>query len=371
MIDPGSRLETVPGTWPSRPKLALLDVSAAVGTVSCVMSVSSVATSTLPIDPGAGLAAARARMAAIQARVGGTGSTSVNGPLVIEPSGPTDPTEGFDPFGQSYQDALLQAGVFSPVDPITGVALGQTVAADGTTVAADGTTVAADGTTGTSNTSATSGTSFSTGSSGQLYTQGVTPITASTVLTGPTWTGNAYPGTTGITVTGASSSSATGVSSPGYTGVPATGTTGSSVGQIGGYGQMPVPEELRVYGNGQIPAEALTSIGQGGHKLWGPAAESWKQAVQAAAADGVELKVTDSYRSYAEQVDLVRRKGLYENGGLAAVPGTSNHGWGLAVDVDITDPATLDWIRSNGYQYGFVEAVRREPWHWEYRPQQA
>ena len=98
---------------------------------------------------------------------------------------------------------------------------------------------------------------------------------------------------------------------------------------------------------------------------------TWKEAVAAAAADGIELKITDSYRSYAEQVDLAQRKGLYENGGLAAVPGTSNHGWGLAVDVDITDAATLDWIRSNGYRFGFVEAVKREPWHWEYRPQQA
>lgn len=339
---------------------SLLDVPTEVGTVGPVMSVMSIATSTLPVDPGAGLAAARARMAAIQARVGGQGSTTVNGPIVTEVSGPTDPTEGFDPFGQSYQDALLQAGVFTPVDPITGVALDST----GTAGATDATTADGTGSTG----AATGSAGFSTGPSGQLYTQTATAITAATVLTGPTWTGNAYPGIATTGVTGVPSS----VSSlPAYTGVPTTGTTGASVGQIGGYGQMPVPEELRGYGNGQIPTSALTSIGQGGHKLWGPAAESWKQAVAAAAADGVELRVTDSYRSYAEQVDLAQRKGLYENGGLAAVPGTSNHGWGLAVDVDITDPATLDWIRANGYRFGFVEAVRREPWHWEYRPQQA
>ena len=39
---------------------------------------------------------------------------------------------------------------------------------------------------------------------------------------------------------------------------------------------------------------------------------------------------------------------------------------GLAVDADVSDPATMGWLRANGYKYGFVEAVPREPWHWEY-----
>jgi LAS superfamily LD-carboxypeptidase LdcB len=70
-------------------------------------------------------------------------------------------------------------------------------------------------------------------------------------------------------------------------------------------------------------------------------------------------------------VDLVDRKGLYSNGGYGAVPGTSNHGWGLAVDIDVTSPSTMAWVRANAYRFGFVEAVPREPWHWEFRPQQA
>ena len=84
-----------------------------------------------------------------------------------------------------------------------------------------------------------------------------------------------------------------------------------------------------------------------------------------AAAEGVDIGVTDSYRPYEEQVDLVRRKGLYSQGGYAAVPGTSPHGWGLAVDVDVT-PDGLAWLRANAGRFGFVEAVPREPWHWEY-----
>jgi D-alanyl-D-alanine carboxypeptidase len=317
-------------------------------------------------------------MAMIQSQIRGVGGTTVNGPTTTEVGSPADPTDGFDPFGAAYQDALLQAGVFTPVDPITGVAIGATTPSDG--ASADGATtdgVASDGTTSDGTTA--DGTAFSSGTSGQLYTQTAVPVasaattlSSATVLTGPTWTGNQFPGVTGIGTTWSTSTTSTSTTGwPTYTGLPATGTTGASVGQVGGYGRMPLPTELQIYANGQLPESILTPIGQGSHRLWGPAAESWKDAVAAAAADGIELKITDSYRSYAEQVDLAQRKGLYENGGLAAVPGTSNHGWGLAVDVDITDPATLDWIRANGYRFGFVEAVRREPWHWEYRPQQA
>lgn len=150
-----------------------------------------------------------------------------------------------------------------------------------------------------------------------------------------------------------------------------TGTTGSSVGRIGGFGPMPVPSALQVFGNGRIPREALQPIGQGGHRLFAPAADAWMAAVDAAAADGISLRITDSYRTYDQQVDLVERKGLYSEGGYGAVPGTSNHGWGLAVDADVTDPATLTWLRTNAHRFGFVEAVPREPWHWEFRPTQA
>lgn len=139
---------------------------------------------------------------------------------------------------------------------------------------------------------------------------------------------------------------------------------------IGGYGSMPVPPSLAAYGNGNVPATALTPIRQSGHRLYAPAAAAWDGLVSAAAADGVSIRLTDSYRSYDQQVDLANRKGLYSEGGLAARPGTSNHGWGLAVDADVNDAGTLDWIRTNGPRFGFVEAVPREPWHWEFRPQQ-
>lgn len=139
---------------------------------------------------------------------------------------------------------------------------------------------------------------------------------------------------------------------------------------VGGYGSMPVPSELQVYGNGRIPAERLSPIAQNGHRLYAPAAAAWDSVVSAASADGIDLRITDSNRSYDQQVDLAARKGLYRNGGLAATPGTSNHGWGLAVDVDVLDPRTLEWMRANGPRFGWVESVPREAWHWEFRPHQ-
>ncbi|HVM19966.1 MAG TPA: M15 family metallopeptidase [Egibacteraceae bacterium] len=130
-------------------------------------------------------------------------------------------------------------------------------------------------------------------------------------------------------------------------------------------GKVEPPAELRAYGNGKIPAAALTPVGVGEHRLWAPAAESFKQMLADAKAAGVDIGVTDSYRSYEQQVDLARRKGLYSQGGLAATPGTSSHGWGLSVDLDLNSEA-LAWMRANGARYGFVEDVPREPWHWTF-----
>ncbi len=144
----------------------------------------------------------------------------------------------------------------------------------------------------------------------------------------------------------------------------------AGVRSVGGYGSMPIPDELRAFGNGNIPAAALTEISQGNHRLYAPAAAAWDNLVAEARTQGIELRITDSYRSYDQQVDLVRRKGLYSQGGLGATPGTSNHGWGLAVDADVTDARTREWLTQNAPRFGWVESVPREPWHWEFRPHQ-
>lgn len=128
-----------------------------------------------------------------------------------------------------------------------------------------------------------------------------------------------------------------------------------------------IPTELAAYGNGKIPANALEQVGSTRHKLWAPAAQNLNQMINDAKREGVTIGITDSYRPYEEQVDLARRKGLYSQGGLAAKPGTSEHGWGLATDLDLNSKA-LAWMRQNAEKYGFSENVPREPWHWEFTP---
>ncbi len=128
-----------------------------------------------------------------------------------------------------------------------------------------------------------------------------------------------------------------------------------------------IPTDLAAYGNGRIPASALSKVGDTNHRLWAPAAESLTRMIADAKRDGVTIGITDSYRPYAEQVDLVRRKGLYSQGGLAAKPGTSEHGWGMAADLDLNSKA-LTWMRANAEKYGFDENVPRESWHWAFKP---
>jgi LAS superfamily LD-carboxypeptidase LdcB len=128
-----------------------------------------------------------------------------------------------------------------------------------------------------------------------------------------------------------------------------------------------IPADLAAYGNGKVPASALEQVGTTGQRMWAPAAEALTRLTADAKAAGVTIGITESYRSYADQVDLAQRKGLYSQGGLAARPGTSEHGWGMAADLDLNGPA-LTWMRANAGRYGFDNDVPRESWHWAYKP---
>jgi hypothetical protein len=211
---------------------------------------------------------------------------------------------------------------------------------------------------------------------GEHYQQAVQASEASRAAAVATQFPSANVAAAGFSAAGASyvpapSTGSGGAATPAQVTAAISGTaTSPGARQVGGYGSMPIPPELTAFGNGKIPATALLPIGQGSHRLYAPAAASWRNMVAEARASGIDLRLTDSYRSHDNQVDLARRKGLYKDGGLAAVPGTSNHGWGLAVDADVTNAATRDWLKTNGPRFGWVEAVPREPWHWEFRPNQ-
>lgn len=128
------------------------------------------------------------------------------------------------------------------------------------------------------------------------------------------------------------------------------------------------------YGNGALPAAALCPLAYApGELLRADAAAAFNRLTEAAkAAQGVPLCVNDSYRSYAGQVRVYA-----ERPGLAAVPGTSNHGWGVAVDlcggVESFGSAAHRWLAANAGRYGWIHPAWAEPggslpeaWHWEY-----
>jgi hypothetical protein len=120
--------------------------------------------------------------------------------------------------------------------------------------------------------------------------------------------------------------------------------------------------------NGQLPAAELAPIAYG--RLERNAAASWNALNVEARAAGLELRPTgsrSSYRSYAEQVELYNLY-LSGRGNLAARPGTSNHGWGLAVDLATTSMRSM--VDRIGRKYGWAKDWSDAPsewWHLKYR----
>ena len=111
----------------------------------------------------------------------------------------------------------------------------------------------------------------------------------------------------------------------------------------------------------------------GNHKLRTDAAVSFAKMNAAFKKDtGKDIAVTDSYRSLESQVSVAARKP-----GFAARPGTSNHGWGLALDLGAgTQNGTgeqYEWLVANAEKFGWenTDWAKRnsyELWHWEYVP---
>ncbi len=130
-----------------------------------------------------------------------------------------------------------------------------------------------------------------------------------------------------------------------------------------------IPSDVIDYGNGLLPDSLLQRIGIGSHRLHSTAAAAFGRLRDQAAAAGIDLTCTDSYRTLNEQKELKQRKPT-----LSATPGRSVHGWGFAVDVSIGSPpkpfgmTVLRWLKENGPVHGwFLGRPRDEPWHWVYR----
>jgi LAS superfamily LD-carboxypeptidase LdcB len=141
---------------------------------------------------------------------------------------------------------------------------------------------------------------------------------------------------------------------------------------------------------GELSQELLRGI-EGKGKLHHCAADAYEAMDAAANAEGIDLSPTsqaDTYRSletqeygfYQRYTDkpgkkllkqnprIYKGKAWYLKKGLApmAVPGTSNHNLGIAIDIANASGARLAWLLKNAQRFGFSWEVQSEPWHLRY-----
>lgn len=163
-----------------------------------------------------------------------------------------------------------------------------------------------------------------------------------------------------------------------------------------------MPAVLAGQSNGQLPLPILVSTpGLGGGptvRFVPPASRAWRALSGSAPMVLKATSLADSYRSYVQQeatftsryepdpfpgfistkiwpahYDLqgrfVEAHRWYQkpDTAVAAIPGTSNHGWGLAIDVANASGSRLDWLEANAPTFGWSwETVPSEPWHIRY-----
>lgn len=127
--------------------------------------------------------------------------------------------------------------------------------------------------------------------------------------------------------------------------------------------------------NGQLPENVLCRVeGYISHRLRCDAAAQFEHLNTAFRAQfGKDIAVTDTYRSLEDQIELKKVKPV-----LAGKPGTSNHGWGRAIDVasnihwDYYTPEH-QWMIENAPKFGWHNPTwaaeggkKEEAWHWEF-----
>lgn len=139
----------------------------------------------------------------------------------------------------------------------------------------------------------------------------------------------------------------------------------------------------------EATALEVVQVDPGGreHRLTPETAAVWRAMRDAAAAEGVSIRVVSAFRSVERQAEIVRAK--LERGDaiddilcVSAAPGYSEHHSGLAVDIGTDDSPPLEtafestpafaWLSANAGRFGFVlsypadnaHGYLYEPWHW-------
>lgn len=127
--------------------------------------------------------------------------------------------------------------------------------------------------------------------------------------------------------------------------------------------------------NGNLSGGELCDLWQAGEQLQPRAADALTALNQAFRAEfGRDILLIDTYRSLDRQYSVKASRGSF-----AAQPGTSMHGWGLAIDLSSQVTGNSEyyrWLVENGPAYGWENppwaqrggAGSYEPWHFEYRP---
>jgi len=169
------------------------------------------------------------------------------------------------------------------------------------------------------------------------------------------------------------------------------------------------PKDLANESNGELSGTLLTLCGIGNFKMHHLASRALRALM--AAYEPLTESCSGTYRTYAEQAHLFdgtdpqywapgNNYGRYipqskwtaytakgykfgtsikawngqqwkirANCALAAIPGTSNHGWALAIDFN-TDMVGyyefVNWLIVNAITYGYSAEAQSEPWHWRY-----
>ncbi len=140
--------------------------------------------------------------------------------------------------------------------------------------------------------------------------------------------------------------------------------------RVSGDGTYRVPSA----GSGRLDPSTLCALSWAPNRVLRCDAAAAFEQLNAAyrARFGKNIVVTDAYRDYAAQVAVWAAKPS-----LAAIPGTSNHGWGLAVDlgggINQFGSEQHSWMRANAPAFGFQhpswarsDGSKPEAWHWEY-----
>ncbi|WP_304454170.1 D-alanyl-D-alanine carboxypeptidase family protein [Nocardiopsis sp. YSL2] len=156
--------------------------------------------------------------------------------------------------------------------------------------------------------------------------------------------------------------------------LPGTAAQGSSGAPASGdHGCAAADGSAAAHANGRIPETLLCPLPQPGERLRADAAQAFIELDGAFRSEfGRQMCVADSYRPYHEQVRLFEQM----LPGMAARPGTSQHGLGLAVDlcggVHRVGTPEHEWMLATAPGYGWHNPSWArdgfEPWHWEFTP---